>query len=50
MKLNGEGTESVTKTFPATRGSQLTLNYRVFTDRRSAAESNRGVPTTFTVR
>ncbi|MDP9461334.1 MAG: DUF4331 domain-containing protein [Actinomycetota bacterium] len=50
MKLNGAGTASVRKVFPARRGERLTLNYRVFTDRRSAAESNRGVPTTFTVR
>ena len=50
MTLNGAGTESVTKVFPATPGTQLTLNYRVFPKRGSVATANRGVPTTFTVR
>ena len=50
MRLDKTGTSSSTKTFRAPTGSRITLNYRVFTKRGSAAQENRGVPTTITVR
>ncbi len=50
MVLDAQGTTSVTKVFPARRGERLTLNYRVFPKRGSAAQENRGVATTITVR
>ncbi len=50
MTLDSTGTTSVTKVFPARKGSKLTLNYRVFPKRGSAAQFNRGVATTITVR
>jgi Domain of unknown function (DUF4331) len=50
MTLDASGTTSATKVFPARPGTKLTLNYRVFPKRGSAAQYNRGVPTTFTVR
>ena len=50
MTLDKTGTESVTKVFPAAPGTELTLNYRVFPKRGSAAQSNRGVATMITVR
>ncbi len=50
MTLDAAGTASTTKVFPARRGERLTLNYRVFPKRGSAAQFNRGVATTITVR
>jgi hypothetical protein len=49
MTLDASGTKSVTKVFPAVVGSKITLNYRVFPKRGSAAQFNRGVATTITV-
>ena len=49
-QLNAAGTASVTKTFRVTPGTKLTLNWRVFPKRTSAAGIQRGLPTTFTVR
>ncbi|MBC7557880.1 MAG: DUF4331 domain-containing protein [Dermatophilaceae bacterium] len=50
MNLDSSGTTSSTKRFRVRPGTELTLNYRVFTTRVSAAQENRGVATTFTVR
>jgi hypothetical protein len=51
MPLNAEGTAiSSPKRFPVRSGTNITLNWRVFTERTSAAQSNRGVPTQITVR
>ncbi len=50
MTLDASGTSSVTKVFPLPVGSKVTLNYRVFPLRGSAAGENRGVPTTITVK
>jgi hypothetical protein len=50
MKLNSTGTTSVTKVFPVKPNTKITLNYRVFPVRGSAAQENRGVPTTITVK
>jgi hypothetical protein len=49
-QLNAAGTASVTKQFRVTPGTKLTLNWRVFPKRTSAAGVQRGLPTTFTVR
>jgi hypothetical protein len=49
-RLNAEGTATVARQFRATVGSKLTLNYRVFPKRTSAAGVQRGLPTTITVR
>ena len=49
MTLDATGTSSAAKTFRVPSGTRLTLNYRVFTKRGSAAQENRGVPTTITV-
>ena len=48
--LNAEGTATVVRRFTAPMGSKLTLNYRVFPKRTSAAGVQRGLPTTITVR
>lgn len=48
--ISADGTATVTKRFPVARGSRITLNWRVFPARGSAAQENRGVPTTITVR
>ncbi|MDT7538791.1 MAG: hypothetical protein QOI82_2376 [Actinomycetota bacterium] len=49
-QLNAAGTASVSKSFRVTPGTKLTLNWRVFPRRTSAAGIQRGLPTTFTVR
>jgi hypothetical protein len=49
-QLNAAGTESVVKSFRVAPGTKLTLNWRVFPKRTSAAGVQRGLPTTFTVR
>ena len=49
-QLNAAGTASIARTFRATPGTRLTLNFRVFPKRGSAAQVNRGLPTTITVR
>ena len=49
-QLNAAGTASVVKTFRVPAGTKLTLNWRVFPKRTSAAGIQRGLPTTFTVR
>jgi hypothetical protein len=49
-QLNAAGTASVSKSFRVTPGTKLTLNWRVFPKRTSAAGIQRGLPTTFTVR
>lgn len=49
-QLNAAGTESIVRTFRAKPGSKITLNFRVFPKRGSAAQVNRGLPTTITVR
>ncbi|MCA1710155.1 MAG: DUF4331 domain-containing protein [Actinobacteria bacterium] len=49
-QLNAAGTESIVRTFRATPGTKITLNFRVFPKRGSAAQVNRGLPTTITVR
>ncbi|MCW2614581.1 MAG: hypothetical protein JWN08_1575 [Frankiales bacterium] len=48
--ISADGTATVTKTFRVAPGTRLTLNWRVFPARGSAAQENRGVPTTITVR
>ena len=48
--IQQNGTMTVTKTFPVKAGTKITLNWRVFPKRGSAAQSNRGIPTTITVR
>ena len=48
--LNAAGTATVVRRFTAPIGSKLTLNYRVFPKRTSAAGVQRGLPTTFTVK
>src|SRR3954452_6281194 len=48
--LNADGTATVVRKFTAPIGSKLTLNYRVFPKRTSAAGVQRGLPTTFTVK
>ena len=48
--LNAAGTATVTKQFRVASGTKLTLNWRVFPKRTSAAGVQRGLPTTFTVR
>jgi hypothetical protein len=50
MTLNATGTTSATKRFYVGSGKTITLNYRVFPKRGSAAELNRGVATTITVK
>jgi hypothetical protein len=49
-QLNAAGTAGVSKSFRVTPGTKLTLNWRVFPKRTSAAGIQRGLPTTFTVR
>jgi hypothetical protein len=49
-QLNAAGTASNVRTFRAKPGTKLTLNFRVFPKRGSAAQVNRGLPTTITVR
>ncbi|MCU1675091.1 MAG: hypothetical protein JWN77_3204 [Frankiales bacterium] len=49
-QLNAAGTSTNVRTFRATPGTSLTLNFRVFPKRGAAAQVNRGVPTTITVR
>jgi hypothetical protein len=48
--ISADGTATVTKTFRVPAGTRITLNWRVFPKRGSAAQENRGVPTTITVR
>ncbi len=48
--ISADGTATVTKRFPVARGTRITLNWRVFPARGSAAQENRGIPTTITVR
>ena len=48
-QLNAAGTASNVLTFTQAVGSKITLNYRVFPPRTSAAHVNRGLPTTITV-
>jgi len=50
MTLDKTGTTSTTKRFFVGSGKKITLNYRVFPQRGSATEFNRGVATTITVR
>jgi hypothetical protein len=51
MPLNEAGTGiRQPKVFPVPSGSTITLNWRVFTDRTSAFQSNRGIPTQIRVR
>lgn len=49
-QISEDGTATVTKTFRVAPGTRLTLNWRVFPARGSAAQENRGIPTTITVR
>lgn len=49
-QISSDGTATVTKTFNVAPGTRITLNWRVFPARGSAAQENRGVPTTITVR
>jgi hypothetical protein len=49
-QISEDGTATVTKQFRVAPGTRLTLNWRVFPARGSAAQENRGVPTTITVR
>ncbi len=49
-QLNAAGTASIVRTFRAKPGTKITLNFRVFPKRGSAAQVNRGLPTTITVR
>jgi hypothetical protein len=49
-QISEDGTATVTKTFPVKPGTRITLNWRVFPARGSAAQENRGIPTTITVR
>ncbi len=48
--ISADGTATVSKTFPVKAGTRITLNWRVFPARGSAAQENRGIPTTITVR
>ena len=48
--ISADGRSTVTKTFRVKPGTRITLNWRVFPKRGSAAQENRGVPTTITVR
>ncbi len=48
--ISADGTATVSKTFRVRPGTRVTLNWRVFPARGSAAQENRGVPTTITVR
>lgn len=48
--ISADGTATVSKTFPVRPGTRITLNWRVFPARGSAAQENRGIPTTITVR
>ena len=48
--ISANGQATVTKRFPVRPGTRITLNWRVFPKRGSAAQENRGVPTTITVR
>ena len=51
MKLNAAGTAiEQAKVIPFGSGTTVTLNWRVFTDRTSAFQSNRGIPTQIRVR
>ncbi len=49
-QLNAAGTASIVRNFTGTAGQQITLNFRVFPKRGSAALVNRGLPTTITIR
>lgn len=49
-QLNAAGTASNVIRVPSTPGAKITLNWRVFPKRGSAAQVNRGLPTTVTVR
>ncbi len=49
-QLNAAGTASIVRTFTGKPGEQITLNFRVFPKRGSAALVNRGLPTTVTIR
>ena len=49
-RISADGKATITKVFPVRAGSRITLNWRIFPARGSAAQENRGVPTTFTVR
>lgn len=49
-QLNAAGTDSNVLRVPSRPGQKLTLNWRVFPKRGSAAQLNRGLPTTVTVR
>ena len=48
--ISADGTATVSKRFPVKAGTRITLNWRVFPARGSAAQENRGIPTTITVR
>ena len=48
--ISADGTATVSKRFPVKAGTRITLNWRVFPARGSAAQESRGVPTTITVR
>ena len=48
--ISSDGTATVVKRFPVKAGTRITLNWRVFPKRGSAAQENRGIPTTLTVR
>ena len=48
--ISADGTATVEKRFPVRPGTRITLNWRVFPARGSAAQENRGIPTTITVR
>ena len=51
MKLNAAGTAIESpKVIPFGSGTEVTLNWRVFTKRTSAFQSNRGIPTKIRVR
>ena len=51
MRLNDAGTAILQpKVIPFGSGTTVTLNWRVFTERTSAFQSNRGIPTTIRVR
>jgi hypothetical protein len=49
-QISEDGTATVTKQFQVKPGTRITLNWRVFPARGSAAQENRGIPTTITVR
>ncbi len=48
--ISADGSMTVVKRFPVKAGTRITLNWRVFPKRGSAAQENRGIPTTITVR